>query len=69
MMYMHNADACEKFQLFFVSELTSRLRNGSLQFVGKVGEVDPPHLVMPLTTEPSRKLTFLDCMLINKHGI
>lgn len=30
------------------------MRNGSLQLLGKVGEVDPPHLVMPLTIEPSK---------------
>lgn len=36
------------------SKLTARLRNGSLQLLGKVGEVDPPNLVMPLTIEPSK---------------
>lgn len=30
------------------------MRNGSLQLLGKVGEVDPPHLVMPVTIEPSK---------------
>lgn len=53
-MYMQNAAACEKYQEFIVSELTARLRNWSLQLLGKVGEVDPPHLVMPLTIEPSK---------------
>lgn len=52
MMYMQNAAAFEKYQEFIVSELTARLRNGSLQLLGKVKEVDPPYLGMPLTIKP-----------------
>lgn len=31
-----------------------RLRNGSLPIWGRVGSVSPPHLVMPITVEPSK---------------
>lgn len=65
MMYMQNASACEKYQEFIVSELTTRLRNMSLQLLGKVGEVDPPHLVMPLTIEPSKPRLCHDEIFLN----
>lgn len=65
MMYMQNASACEKYQEFIVSELTTRLRNGSLQLLGKVGKVDPPHMVMPLTIEPSKPRLCHDEIFLN----
>ena len=33
------------------------LRNGSLSIWGRVGSVYPPHLVMPITVEPSKPRT------------
>ena len=29
-----------------------RLQTGAISLVGRVGEVNPPHLVLPLTVEP-----------------
>lgn len=42
------------FEDFITSTILSRVHNGSLVALGKVGEVPPPHLVMPLTVEPSK---------------
>ncbi|XP_064642018.1 uncharacterized protein LOC135496581 [Lineus longissimus] len=47
-MVFHNAPNCAQHKEDIVSHLEEGLRNGSLELVGKVGEVDPPHLVMPL---------------------
>jgi hypothetical protein len=39
----------------FVSRTSiERLRSGAISFWGRVGEVAPPHLVLPLTVEPSK---------------
>lgn len=59
-IYMQNSAACEKFKEFIVSELTARVRNGFLQLHGKIGEVDSPHLVMPLIIEPSKPRLYHD---------
>ena len=31
-----------------------RVRDGSLNVIGRVGEVEPPHLVLPITIEPEK---------------
>ena len=36
------------------STLLDRLTSGAVSLKGKVGEVDPPHLVLPLTVEPTK---------------
>lgn len=52
-IYLQNSSSCENFK-FIEAELTHRLENGSLILLGRVGEVDPPHLVLPLTVEPTK---------------
>ena len=39
---------------FISSTILERVKNGSLLVWGRIGEVEPPHLVMPLTVEPSK---------------
>jgi hypothetical protein len=48
-LYLPNSPSCKKFSDFVVSELTERVRNGSLEVLGRVGQCDPPHLILPLT--------------------
>lgn len=43
-----------QFEEFISSTIIDRFKNASLIFWGKVGEVQPPHLVMPITVEPSK---------------
>ena len=52
--YFPNADNCSKFSQFIADTLTERIENGSLSVIGKVGECNPPHLVLPLTVESSK---------------
>lgn len=54
----------------FISTIIDRFKNGSLIIWGKVGEVQPPHLVMPITAEPTKprmchdeRFFFLTCGL------
>lgn len=53
-MTFPNSTSCLEFQDFITDTISQRLRNGSISAWGRVGEVDPPHLVMPLTMEPSK---------------
>ena len=45
---------CTQFGDFISTTIIGRFKNGSLVFWGKVGEVQPPHLIMPITIEPSK---------------
>ena len=45
---------CKPFADFVRSALLDRLTSGAISLKGKVGEVDPPHLVLPLTVEPTK---------------
>ena len=45
--------------------LHEHVRNGSLTVWGKLGEVDPPHLFMPLTIEPSKPRFCYDERFLN----
>ena len=49
-----NACNCQDHEGFISNCIIERVRNGSLLVVGKVGFVDPPHLVMPITIEPTK---------------
>ncbi|XP_020907079.1 uncharacterized protein LOC110245159, partial [Exaiptasia diaphana] len=49
-----NNKSCRGFESFITSTVSERIRNGSISVWGKVGACEPPHLVMPLTVEPSK---------------
>lgn len=49
-----NSKVCEQFEDFISATILERVSNGSLSIWGKIGEVAPPHLVMPITVEPSK---------------
>lgn len=53
-MYFPNAKVCEQFGDFIARTLEERIRNESLTVLGKVGECDPPYLILPLTVEPTK---------------
>ena len=53
-MEFPNNPVCTQFEDFISTTIIDRFKNGSLVFWGKVGEVQPPHLVMPTTVEPSK---------------
>lgn len=49
-----NSSSCLAFEDFVTDTILCRVDNGSLRFWGLVGEVEPPHLVMPITVEPTK---------------
>lgn len=60
-----NNKSCEKFTDFTDITILDRAANGAISGVGKVGETSPPHLVMPLTVEPTKPRLCHDNRLLN----
>ena len=50
-MFKNNM-SCKPFVTFVQKTFIKRLRTGAISLVGRVGEVAPPHIVLPLTVEP-----------------
>ena len=53
-IFLENNKICSQFEEFISSTILERVQNGSLSIWGKEGECNPPHLVMPITIEPSK---------------
>ena len=56
---------CKQFGNFVRTTLLSRLQTGAISLVGKVGQVKPPHLVLPLTVEPTKLRLCHDARYLN----
>ena len=53
-MRLDNAKVCEQFRSFITDTVVDWVDAGVLAVWGRVGEVTSPHLVLPLTVEPSK---------------
>lgn len=51
---LYNSKNCMKYVDFISNTLEERIVNGSIEVLGRVGEVPPPRIVMPLTVEPTK---------------
>ena len=60
-----NHPSCKAFAQFISDTLIERLASGAISLWGKVGECPPPHLVMPLTVEPTKPLLCNDDRFLN----
>lgn len=60
-----NNHSCVPFAQFISDTILQRLASGAISLWGKVGEVQPPHLVMPLTVEPSKPRLCNDTRFLN----
>ena len=49
-----NSKSCEAFEDFVSNSILERVANGFLSVWGEKGLCTPPHLVMPITVEPSK---------------
>ena len=49
-----NNVSCKLFVKFIQQTLLDRLETGAVSLLGKVGEVQSPHLVLPLTVESTK---------------
>ena len=60
-----NSVSCKPYVKFISDTIVNRLASGAISIWGKVGEVAPPHLVMPLTVEPSKPRLCNDKRFLN----
>ncbi|KAJ8320169.1 hypothetical protein KUTeg_001756 [Tegillarca granosa] len=60
-----NSPSCQTFATFIAKTLLERLKNGSILVWVKVGQVEPPNLVMPLTVEPNKPRLCHDERFVN----
>ena len=60
-----NAISCKPFAQFISDTIVNRLSSGANSLWGKVGDVPPPYLVMPLTIEPSKPRLCNDNRFLN----
>ena len=63
--FFNNSNKCKSFISFINDTIEERLQNGSIECVGKVGHVSPPHIVAPLTVEPSKPRLCINLMYLN----
>ena len=61
----YNHKSCAPFAKFIADSILQRLSTRAILVLGKVGEVDPPHLVMPLMVEPSKARLCNDNRFLN----
>ena len=61
----YNHKSCAPFAKFIADTILQPLSTGAISVWGKVGEVDLPHLVMPLTVEPSKPRLCNDNRFLN----
>ena len=50
----YNHKSCAPFAKFISDTILQRLSTGAISVWGKEGKVEPPHLVVPLTVEPTK---------------
>ena len=60
-----NHISCKPFSSFISRSILDRLATGAISLWGRVGEVSPPRIVMPLTVEPSKPRLCNDDRFIN----
>ena len=60
-----NSSNYKQFVEFINLELTERLQTGAISYIGKVGEVQPPHVVSPITIEASKPRLCINLMYVN----
>ena len=54
-----NHGSCKKFGSFIGETIRSRLSTGAVRVWGRVGDTDPPFLVLPITIEPNQSHVYI----------
>ncbi|CAG2213130.1 unnamed protein product [Mytilus edulis] len=58
-------DKNQEMKNWIAKKLLSRLRSGAISYLGKLGEVKPPHIVSPITIEPLKPRLCINLMYLN----
>ena len=64
-MIFKNHYSCKQFSKFVTETILQRIETGAIRVWGKVGEVPPPHLVLPMTIEPQKPRLCTDARFLN----
>ena len=64
-MCFPNSLVCRPFKEFITATVKDRICNGSINVVGRVVEVVPPHLLLPITVEPGKPRMCHDDRFLN----
>ena len=65
MKVFKNNVSCKPFVSFVEETLVARLKSGAISLLGRVGVVDPPFIVLPLTVEPTKPRLCHDARYLN----
>ena len=60
-----NDPSCRPLAKFVHKTLLDGIRSGAISLLGRVGHVRPPHLVIPLTVEPTKPRLCRDVRFLN----
>ncbi|KXJ05706.1 hypothetical protein AC249_AIPGENE24378, partial [Exaiptasia diaphana] len=60
-----NHPSCKHFTEFIGNTLKQRVESGAVKLLGKVGEIEAPHIVLPITIEPSKPRLCIDARYLN----
>ena len=60
-----NNTSCKLFTQFVQKTIINRVKCGAISIVGKVGVAYPPHIVLPLTVEPTKPRLCHDARYLN----
>ena len=60
-----NHPSCKKFADFITETLNQRINSGAVTIWGKIGEVAPPHIILPITVEPVKPRLCIDARFLN----
>ena len=63
--YFQNANICQQYSEFITNELSDKIASGAIRLLGRVGECQPPRVIMPLTIEPSKPRLCHDERFVN----
>ena len=60
-----NHHSCKQFSQFVTETLLQRIETGAIRVWSRVGDVSPPHLVLPMTIEPQKPRLCIDARFLN----
>ena len=63
--FFKNHYSCKQFSQFVTETTLQRIEPGAIRVWGKVGEVAPPHLILPMTIEPQKLRLCIDARFLN----
>ena len=60
-----NHHSCKQVLQFVTHTILECIETGAIRVWGRVGEVRPPHLVLPMTIEPPKPRLCIDARFLN----